>query len=200
MTPSIVVAASGGGTNFQALIDAAAQQQLCIRFGGLIAGSANAGAAERAKTNGIPVAILPRSTDSAAETRAMLEILGNWKPDLIVLAGWTRKIPEAVLAAYPGRIVNIHPSLLPKFGGKGFYGIRVHEAVLQAGESETGCTVHLVNEEYDQGQVLGQRRVAVLPGDTPQTLAARVLEQEHQLYPECIGRLLGKRAQNECTS
>lgn len=127
----------------------------------------------------------------------MLNILAQWKPDLIVLAGWLRKIPDAVLTAFPDAIVNIHPSLLPKFGGKGFYGLRVHEAVLAAGEAESGCTVHLVNEEYDQGRILGQRRVVVQPGDTPQSLSARVLEQEHQLYPACIGELLKSRTSTE---
>ena len=132
-----------------------------------------------------------------SESQAMLDILAHWKPDLIVLAGWLRKIPEAVLAAYPDAIVNIHPSLLPKFGGKGFYGLRVHEAVIAAGEAASGCTVHLVNEEYDQGRILGQRRVVVQPSDTPQSLAARVLEQEHQLYPACISELLKSRTSTE---
>lgn len=188
-----MVAASGSGTNFQALIDAVLRKQLRVRFGGLIAGSATIGAVERAERNGIPVYVLPPSKGNASDTGSMLAVLKSLQPDLIVLAGWLRKIPVDVIAAYPEAIVNIHPSLLPKFGGKGFYGLRVHEAVLAAGEKESGCTVHLVNEEYDQGRILGQRRVAVEPGDTPQSLAARVLEQEHQLYPACIGELLQDR-------
>ncbi|AXJ01850.1 phosphoribosylglycinamide formyltransferase-1 [Cyclonatronum proteinivorum] len=193
MIPSIVVAASGGGTNFQALIDAAAREELSVRFSGLIAGSENAGAIKRAEKNGIPIFILPRQNDAAAEAQRMLDILEACKPDLIVLAGWLRKIPASVLKRYPDQIINIHPSLLPKFGGKGFYGLKVHEAVLEAGETESGCTVHMVNEAYDEGHVLGQRRIPVLPDDSPQSLASRVLEQEHQLYPACIRQLLQER-------
>lgn len=198
MTPSIVVAASGGGTNFQALIDAVVQNRLQSRIAGLIAGSPGTGAIKRAEKHGIPVFVQPRSCDENTEADTMLDILQIWKPDLIVLAGWLRKVPPAVLEQFPDRFVNIHPSLLPKFGGKGFYGIRVHEAVIQAGESESGCTVHLVNEEYDKGRIIGQRRIPVLPEDTPQSLAARVLEQEHQLYPECINTLLHHPTKKEC--
>jgi phosphoribosylglycinamide formyltransferase-1 len=99
-----------------------------------------------------------------------------------------KKVPASVISAYRGRILNIHPALLPRFGGQGMYGTRVHEAVLAAGERESGATVHLVDEEYDRGAILLQRRVPVLPGDTPASLAARVLEAEHQVYPEALRR------------
>src|SRR5699024_7807145 len=101
-------------------------------------------------------------------------------PDLIVLAGYLLKIPASVVRQYPKQIINIHPSLLPKFGGKGFYGRKVHEAVLEAGDTTTGCSVHLVDEEYDRGPILDQRSVPVLKTDTPESLAKRVLELEHQ--------------------
>ena len=105
---------------------------------------------------------------------------------IVCLAGFLRLLPTEVLNGFPGRILNIHPSLLPKFGGKGMYGIRVHEAVLAAGENESGCTVHLVSEHYDEGAILLQRRCAVLPDDTPETLAARVLKEEHIAYIQAI--------------
>jgi len=101
-----------------------------------------------------------------------------------------RKVPDAVVAAFPDRMLNIHPALLPKFGGEGMYGIHVHTAVLEAGETETGATVHFVNEEYDKGEILLQRTVPVLPDDTPETLAARVLACEHTLYPDALEKLL----------
>jgi phosphoribosylglycinamide formyltransferase-1 len=100
-----------------------------------------------------------------------------------------RRVGPRVLAAFPRRIVNIHPALLPKFGGQGMFGLRVHEAVLAAGERETGVTVHLVNHEYDRGPILDQARVLVRPGDTPETLQARVLEVEHRFYPEVLRRI-----------
>ncbi|MEP7217849.1 MAG: phosphoribosylglycinamide formyltransferase, partial [Bacteroidota bacterium] len=106
--------------------------------------------------------------------------------EMIVLAGFMRKLPEAVVDAYASRILNVHPALLPKFGGRGMYGRHVHEAVLAAGETESGVTVHLVDREYDTGPAVAQARVPVLPDDTPETLAARVLAMEHTLYPEVI--------------
>ena len=117
---------------------------------------------------------------------AWLDLLQAENVDLLVLAGFLKLVPREVIEGYRGRIINIHPALLPAFGGKGMYGIKVHEAVLQSGATESGCTVHLVDEEYDRGRILGQARVPVLPGDTAQTLAARVLEQEHQLLPAAV--------------
>ncbi len=109
---------------------------------------------------------------------------------VVCLAGFTRLLPEEVLRAFPGRVLNIHPSLLPRHGGPGMYGRRVHEAVLASGDVESGCTVHFVTERYDEGAVLLQARCSVLEGDTPDTLAARVLELEHRTYPEAVRRLL----------
>src|SRR5262249_48872534 len=108
------------------------------------------------------------------------------KAELICLAGYLRKLGPGVIARYRGRILNIHPALLPKFGGAGMYGHYVHEAVLAAGERESGCTVHVVDEEFDHGQILAQVKVPVLSGDTPDALAARILEREHKLYPKVI--------------
>ena len=131
------------------------------------------------------------SFDEFAET--MVERLKEHQIDIILLAGYMRKVPDAVVAAFPDRMLNIHPALLPKFGGEGMYGIHVHTAVLEAGETETGATVHFVNEEYDKGEILLQRTVPVLPDDTPETLAARVLECEHRLYPDALEKLLALR-------
>jgi phosphoribosylglycinamide formyltransferase-1 len=117
---------------------------------------------------------------------AWLDLLGRARADLVVLAGYLKLVPPPVVAAYRGRIINVHPALLPEFGGQGMYGRRVHEAVLASGARETGATVHLVDEVYDRGAVLAQRRVPVLPGDTPQSLAERVLALEHQLLPATV--------------
>ena len=106
--------------------------------------------------------------------------------DLVVLAGYVKLVPSDVIARYRGRIINVHPALLPSFGGKGMYGRRVHEAVLASGARESGATVHLVDEVYDRGAILGQARVPVLPGDDPERLAARVLEVEHRLLPAAV--------------
>jgi phosphoribosylglycinamide formyltransferase-1 len=119
----------------------------------------------------------------------MLAALDSADIDLIALAGYLRLIPPAVIKRYPQRIVNIHPALLPDFGGRGMYGLNVHKAVLAAGETESGATVHFVDEHYDEGDIIAQARVPVLPNDTPETLAARVLTVEHELLPNALERL-----------
>lgn len=141
-------------------------------------------AIERARALGAPVVVLP--TEPEAFERRLLDEMHTREVDLLCLAGYMRLVPASVVEALRGRILNIHPALLPKYGGKGMYGMRVHEAVLSAGERESGATVHFVNEQYDDGDILVQRRVPVLPGDTAESLAARVLEEEHRAYPEAI--------------
>lgn len=126
----------------------------------------------------------------------MSDQLSRFNADLIVLAGYLLKIPEQIIREYRKRIINIHPSLLPKYGGKGFYGKRVHRAVLKSGDSETGCTVHYVSEEYDEGPIIAQTRVPVRESDDPDTLAARVLEQEHKLLPAVIATLVKQMNDN----
>lgn len=188
----LVFFASGSGTNFQSVIDAIQSGEIDADIRGLIVNKAGTGAAERAKNNGIPVEIIaPDSFDDKKQyEEKLLDILNNWKPDLIVLAGYLLKIPTPVIEAYPRQIINIHPSLLPKYGGKGFYGLKVHETVINEGETETGCSVHIVTEEYDQGLVLGQQKVPVHPSDTPKELAHRVLKHEHKLLPQVIKNYL----------
>lgn len=142
--------------------------------------------AREAMALGVRVAVVPPTEDGYGQ--ALLQALARC--DLVCLAGYLRLLPEEVLAAFPGRILNVHPALLPKFGGKGMYGIRVHEAVLSSGERESGATVHLVSERYDEGRIIVQRRCPVFPEDTPESLAARVLEEEHLAYVEAIRSVL----------
>jgi len=188
----LVFFASGSGTNFQSVIDAIQDGEIDARINGLITNNPTAKALKRAEQNGIPTRIVPPSSfdDQKKYTDTLLKILAAWEPHLIVLAGYMLKIPVAVLQAYPKRIINIHPSLLPKFGGQGYYGMKVHEAVLQAGESKTGCSVHIVTQAYDEGPVLAQRTVPVKPSDDAETLANRVLGQEHELLPSVIKKYL----------
>lgn len=143
---------------------------------------AQAGGLEVARQAGIPTHVFNDTAD-AGEWRSVLE---GAKAGLVVLAGFLKRVPAAVVRAWRGRIINIHPALLPGHGGPGMYGRRVHEAVLASGESESGATIHLVTEEYDQGPILGRATVPVLPGDTPDDLAARVLEVEHRLLPAAV--------------
>jgi phosphoribosylglycinamide formyltransferase 1 len=184
--------ASGSGSNFQAIIDAIEQGTLPAKITGLIAGKPGIGAIERARNHQIPVSILSNHNDTSYE-QELHRLLEQYSPDLIVLAGFLKKIPDSVVHKYPGQIVNIHPSLLPKYGGKGFYGLHVHRAVIEAGDTVSGCTVHFVNEYYDQGDIIRQAEVPVLDDDTPESLAKRVLKQEHQLYPEVISTILNSK-------
>lgn len=188
----IVVFASGTGSNFQAVLHAVQEGKIEGRIAGLIAGKPGIGAIGIAEAAGIPVEVIEptRYTDPDDFADALLQPLHRWNPDLIVLAGYLFLIPDKVLRAWPDRIINIHPSLLPRYGGKNFYGMRVHQAVIDSGDTESGCTVHLVDEEYDRGPILAQRKVPVLPDDTPATLARRVLREEHRLLPEVIQQLL----------
>lgn len=198
---NIVVFASGSGTNFQAIIDAAEEGQIdgCIR--GLITNKGEIQAIERAQNHEIDHVILRPSqfADHSAYVEALLDQLAKWDTDLIALAGYMIKIPTEVIEAYEGRIVNIHPSLLPKFGGKGFYGMKVHRAVIDNEETQSGCTVHLVTEEYDDGPILGQTKVPVKKTDDADTLASRILKEEHKLFPKVIAELadqLNVKSQN----
>jgi formyltetrahydrofolate-dependent phosphoribosylglycinamide formyltransferase len=177
----VAVAVSGRGSNLQALLDRLADEAQA-RVALVLSNRAEAGAIERARGLGIPTAVLADPADG----NDWLRHLDSAAIDLLVLAGYLKLVPRAVVAGYRGRIINIHPALLPDFGGAGMYGDKVHAAVLASGAEESGATVHLVDEEYDRGRILGQARVPVLPGDTPETLAARVLAVEHQLLPAAV--------------
>lgn len=183
--------ASHGGSNMQAILDAIAAGALPAEARIVICNNSGARALERARAAGVPGLHLSAAALGSEEAldRAMLEALRGHGVGLVVCAGYMRKVGPRVLAAYVRRMLNIHPALLPRHGGKGMYGIRVHEAVLAAGERETGVTIHLVDEVYDHGPIVAQARVPVQPGDTPEALQARVLQTEHRLYPETLRRI-----------
>ncbi|WP_052572919.1 phosphoribosylglycinamide formyltransferase [Haloferula sp. BvORR071] len=183
--------ASHGGSNMQAIIDATKAGKLKARPALLISNNRNSQATARAEQEGMPFQVMNSVThaDSDALDQAMLDALREHQIDLIILAGYMKKIGPKVLAAYEGRILNIHPALLPKFGGQGMFGQHVHRAVLEAGETVTGVTIHLVNDHYDEGRILAQSEVPVLPGDSVESLAARVLVREHQFFVETLAKI-----------
>jgi phosphoribosylglycinamide formyltransferase-1 len=187
----VAVLVSGGGTNLQALIDALGGAPTApARISRVISNRPDAGALERARRAGIPTTVLRDPQDPAE----LLAAIGD--AQLVVLAGYLKLVPGAVVARFRQRMVNIHPALLPDFGGPGMYGRRVHEAVLASRATESGATVHYVDEHYDRGPIVAQRRVPVRPDDTADTLAQRVLAAEHALLPEVL-LSLAQRIQQE---
>ncbi|MFP4369317.1 MAG: phosphoribosylglycinamide formyltransferase [Candidatus Kapaibacterium sp.] len=180
--------ASHGGSNMQAIIDNCKSNRLDAVPAVVISNNSHSMALERARQEGIPWYHISRVSypDEKSHDEAIIEALKEHESDLVILAGYMRKLGNTALEAFKNKVLNIHPAMLPKFGGKGMYGIKVHEAVLAAGEKETGVTVHLVNNEYDKGRILAQEKVAVLPGDTPQMLAERVLKTEHEIYSQVL--------------
>lgn len=186
----IAVFASGGGTDFQSVIDANERERFC-EISYLIASKDGIGAIERAKKHNIPSAVFAKKDYPDLETlyAELTRLLNGAGVDYIVLAGWLKIIPESFIAAFRDRIVNIHPSLIPAFCGAGYYGLKVHEAVLEYGAKVSGCTVHFVNEIPDGGAIIAQRTVEVAPDDTPESLQARILEEEHKLLPYCVRKL-----------
>lgn len=192
--PRLAVFASGGGTNLGAILAAIDEGTLFARVDVVITDRPDIGALRKAEAVGIRTRILSPADFDNSETfgNGLLNELHDI--DAIALAGYLRRIPENVVSAYRNKILNIHPALLPSFGGPGMYGRRVHEAVLGRGCKVSGATVHLVNEEYDAGPIVLQCCVSVGDGDSPETLAKRVLAVEHELYPKaldlfCRGRL-----------
>ena len=181
MTPvRVAVLVSGGGTNLQSLLDATATPGAPARVAVAVSNRADAGALDRARSAGVATAVLADHSNAAEVLRA----LGH--ADLIVLAGYLKLVPAEVVARFRCRMINIHPALLPAFGGPGFYGRRVHEAVLASGATVSGATIHYVDEHYDRGAIIAQWPVPVHAGDTPDTLAARVLAVEHRLLPAVV--------------
>jgi phosphoribosylglycinamide formyltransferase-1 len=185
------VLASGGGTNLQSIIDRSLDGSLAAEVVVVISNNSGAGALDRARKHGIAALHISAATEGSAEA-ADSRMVGEMTVrgvDLVVLAGYMKRIGPALLGAFAERIINIHPALLPRFGGKGMYGMRVHEVVIASGETESGPTVHLVDSQYDHGKIIAQRRVPVLPGDTPEMLQKRVLAVEHELLPRTIQEL-----------
>lgn len=184
----LAVFASGRGSNFQSILDAVERGELRLDVVLCLSDRSDAGALERASRHGIPATVIsPKTFETDSDyAGAMTQTLEEHGVNFIALAGFMRKIPTAVTSAFSGRMVNIHPALLPAFGGKGMYGRRVHEAVIEYGVHWTGVTVHVVEEEYDTGPIVLQEPVPILPGDTPDDVAARVLEVEHRIYPAAL--------------
>jgi formyltetrahydrofolate-dependent phosphoribosylglycinamide formyltransferase len=190
----VAVLASGGGTNLQALIDrfhpdpaAPARVEL------VVASRAGIGALERAASAGIPALVLsPREMGPERFEDELIAALEAHRIELVVLAGWLQLLPARMVGGWADRILNIHPALLPSFGGHGMYGLRVHAAVLASGARVSGATVHMVDERYDEGRIIAQWPVPVLDDDTPETLAARVLRVEHILLPAAVEALANR--------
>ena len=186
------ILASGTGTNFQSILDACADGSLAAEVVVAISNNSSAMALQRARDAGVPAYHLSGKThpDPDALDGAILAALESNGAELIVLVGYMKHLGPATLARYRGRAVNIHPALLPKYGGKGMYGMNVHRAVIASGDPETGVSIHVVNSEYDAGPVIAQRVVPVERGMTPEQLFDRVIVEEHALLIETLGRIV----------
>ena len=177
---------SGGGSNFQAINKAIDQNQIAGEIVLVVASKSDCPGADYARSIGLPVIVFP---DPGMSEAGLISQLSDAATDYIILAGYIKLLPHAIVTAYRGRMLNIHPALLPAFGGKGFYGKRIHQSVLDRGVKFTGVTIHFVDEIYDHGPIIAQVPVAVLMGDTAESLAKRVLKMEHRLYPQVVGAL-----------
>ena len=187
MKTKIAVLVSGGGTNLQALIDAQGKTLVSGEIALVVANNANAYALERAKKANIPTAVVLKKQCGSQETfeEKLKEVLEEYGIEVIILAGFMTILTEKFTSCYPKRILNVHPSLIPSFCGEGFYGLRVHQAALDYGVKVTGATVHFVNEIPDGGEIIAQKAVYIEPGDTPEILQRRVMEQaEWILLPQ----------------
>jgi phosphoribosylglycinamide formyltransferase-1 len=185
---NIAVFASGRGSNFQALYHAIKNDAEKVRIVAVISNNSDAGALAAARSFHIPAIHLSQKqySSNAEFVEAVLRTLESFQVNLIVLAGYMKKIAPEVISKYRNRIINIHPALLPAFGGQGMYGIHVHEAVIASGAKVSGATVHIVDEEFDRGKIILQESVPVEPSDMPETLAERVLKVEHTLLPRAV--------------
>lgn len=192
----ISVLVSGGGTNLQAIIDGIETGEIKdAEIVQVISSSPKAYALERATRHGIKTRVIDKNTYREQQERSqeLLDALQDEKTDLVVLAGYMSILDETLVKAFKNRIINIHPSLIPKYCGPGYYGMRVHRAVIEAGEKESGATVHYVDEGVDTGPIIMQKKVPVLEGDTPEALAARVLGIEHSILCESIKKIVKSR-------
>lgn len=181
---AIFVGPRSQGSNMRAIAEACANGSIPAVVARVVAPTGNAPALAAARSLGLPVIVI--DPDTADFSERILELAEEDSWDLICLAGYLRLIPSEVLDRFPRRVLNIHPALLPRFGGKGMYGRRVHQAVLEAGEAESGCTVHRVDDRYDEGEIVLQLRCPVMPGDTAESLAERVARLEHEAFPAAL--------------
>jgi phosphoribosylglycinamide formyltransferase-1 len=186
---NIAVFGSGRGSNFEAILSAIHEGKIVnARICLVISNNSGAGILELARTHSLPALHISQKNFSSEPefVTALLQALHQHDVNFLVLAGYMKRLHPRIINAFRNRIINIHPALLPRHGGQGMYGIHVHEAVLASREKVTGATVHIVDEEYDRGAIVLQKEIDVLPDDTPETLAARVLRVEHEIYPEAL--------------
>ncbi|MDR0938963.1 MAG: phosphoribosylglycinamide formyltransferase [Mediterranea sp.] len=188
MNRNIAILASGAGTNAENIIRYFQREDSSVRVTLVVSNKNQAGVLERAQKLGVPGAVFPK--EAWTDGTEVLKALKKHGTDFVVLAGFLLRVPESLLRAYPGRIVNIHPALLPKFGGKGMYGDRVHQAVVAAGETESGITIHYINERYDEGAVIFQATCPVLPTDTFEDVAQKVHGLEYEHFPRIIEQVV----------
>ena len=182
--------ASHRGSNMQAIVDACRSGRLAAVPAVVVSNNPGSGALERARAEGIPAYCINGKSHPGQDDQAIAAALSQHGVNLVILAGYMRQVGPRLLETFRGRIINIHPALLPDFGGKGMYGMFVHQAVIAAGVRETGVTIHVVDEHYDTGPILAQLPIPVEPGDTPETLAARVLAHEHEFYVRTLQRIV----------
>ncbi|ESQ33707.1 hypothetical protein EUTSA_v10008369mg [Eutrema salsugineum] len=193
----LAVFVSGGGSNFKKIHEGCSGGSVKGDVVLLVTNKNDCGGAEYARSNGIPVLVFPKpqreSSSDGLSPEELVDVLRKYGVDFVLLAGYLKLIPVELVQAFPKRILNIHPALLPAFGGKGLYGMRVHKAVLASGARYSGPTIHFVDEEYDTGRILAQSVVQVIANDTPDELAKRVLHEEHKLYVEVVAAICEER-------
>ncbi len=197
MMKKIAVFASGGGTDFQSILDANERENFClVKY--LVASKPNIGALDRAKKHGIETLVFDKTQeDKDAFYGRVARTLKEAGVDYIVLAGWLLVVPASFIEKFEGRIINIHPSLIPAFCGMGYYGLRVHEKAIEYGVKVSGATVHFVEADVDGGAIIMQKTVEVLPDDTPQDLQQRILKEEHVMLPACVKLLCEGKVRKE---
>lgn len=189
----LAIFASGEGSNAQQIINHFHESDIKIAL--IICNNPKANVLKRAEKHNIPVLLIDKATFYNGDT--VLKELLNKKIDLIVCAGFLWKIPENILHSFPNKIINLHPALLPKFGGKGMYGMNVHKAVINAGEKESGITIHYLNEQYDEGEIILQKKCEIEKEDTPETLAQKIHELEHTYFPKTVEEVLTAQAKHK---
>ncbi|MBK6418998.1 MAG: phosphoribosylglycinamide formyltransferase [Ignavibacteria bacterium] len=192
----IAILGSGTGSNAKALCEAAKSSESAFSVALVLTTSSAAGMCEVARGENVDLEVIPASVKGEEFSTKLCSLLEQYRIDVLVLAGFMRLVSTKVLTYMSGHVVNIHPALLPEFGGQGMYGLHVHEAVLASGRTETGATVHVVTEQYDEGAMIGQTKVPVFPEDSPSSLQQRVKETEHKLYPVALNHYIRENFQD----